>query len=491
MNRSIRRVGIVLIAAYAVLFAQLNVVQVFGAGDYLANPANTRDVQREFNRDRGLILTADDLVAAETVAVEPGGDDRFTRERRYPLGDLMAPVTGYLSYLYGSTGVEAAYSDELVGSTFGQQLAGWRDLFVERSAVGDVRLTVHAGLQQVAAGALGDREGSVVALDPRSGEILALWSWPSFNPDGLASVDLAESAAAWEVLRDASGNPLRSHAYQDIYFPGSTFKLVTAGAGLADGSVTATEPVYPMEAAWVPPLTNRPVTNFGGSVCGGDLRASLVVSCNTSFARMGVETIGPQGMVDGAEAFGFNDVPPIDLPGAASSVFPTDFIEDAPRLAQASIGQNDVQATPLLMAMVAGAIGNGGAMMAPTVVSEVTNRSGAVVSANRPSVWRTPLDGPTNQVLRDDMVAVVETGTATGLALPGVQVGAKSGTAQLGTEPPRQHTWMVGFAGPPGDAHVAVAVVVLDQSGAATGSSVAGPVARTVIEAALQVVTQP
>ena len=485
MNRQIRRLGLVLVAVYVVLFAQLNVVQVLRADDYRDNPANTRQIQRDFSRERGLIVSADERVVAETVDVTNAGG--FARERRYPLGELMAPVTGYFSFLYGASGVEDTYNAELVGSTFGQQVAGWRDLFTDRPTVGDVRLSVDAGLQEVAAEALGDREGSVVVLDPRTGEILTLWSNPSYDPNLLSTVDLGASQVAWDALVDAPGNPLLTKAYQERYFPGSTFKLVTAGAGIRQGTVTATEPVYPVEAAWVPPLTEVPITNFGGSACGGNLVEILRVSCNTAFSRMGVETVGPDGMVAGAEAFGFNASAPIDLPNPAQSVFPTEFTRDLPKLAQASIGQNDVVATPLQMALVAGGIGNGGIMMTPTVVREITDRGGGVVRREEPRPWLTPLDPAGNQILRDAMIDVATRGTASVLATNGVEVGGKTGTAQLGFgEPERQHTWIVAFAGPPGEAHLALAVVVLNQEGGdATGSSIAGPIARTVLDAAL------
>lgn len=494
MNRQIRRLGVVLIVLYVVLFAQLNLVQVFRADDYRDNPANTRQIQRDFSQPRGLIVSADDQIVAETVPLAEGdpGAGSFDRARRYPLGGLMAPVTGYFSFLYGATGVEDEYNDELVGSTLGQQLAGWRDAFVDRSSVGDVRLSVDAGLQRVAAEALGDREGSVVVLDPRTGEVLALWSSPSFDPNALSSTDLPATQQAWDDLVDAPGNPLLAKAYQERYFPGSTFKTVTASAGIRIGKVSATEPVYPVESAWVPPLTDLPITNFGGASCGGALNQILAVSCNTALARMGVETVGPDAMVAAAEAFGFNSVIDIDLPGAAASFFPTDFTRDLPRLAQASIGQNDVLATPLQMAMVAGAVGNGGVMMTPRVVREITDDRGGVVRRDDPVVWRTPLSPTENQVLRDAMIGVARVGTASMLATPGVEVGGKSGTAQLGLDPPRQHTWMIAFAGPPGAADLALAVVVLNQEGsAATGSSVAGPVARRVLDAALALPPRP
>jgi penicillin-binding protein A len=487
MNRQVRRLGAALIAIYLVLFVQLNLVQVFRADAYLDNPANTRRVQREFNRDRGLIVTADDEIAAQTVAVddELGARTNFTRQRRYPLGELLAPVTGFISYDHGATGVEAAYDDELLGTTLGQQLAGWRDLFVEQSTVGDVRLSVHASLQRVAASALGDRAGSVVVLDPRTGELLALWSTPTFDPNRLADPDLAASAQAWNDYVSAPGNPLLSHAYQERYFPGSTFKLVTVASGLRTGTVTPESPVYPVEAAWTPPLTEVPITNFGGAACGGTMVALLRVSCNTGIARMAVETVGADGMVDAAEAFGFNASVPLDLPGATQSRFPTDFERDAPRLAQASIGQNDVVATPLQMALISAAVGNEGRMMSPTTLDRVTDRAGRTLRRTEARVWRTPLDERQAAILRSAMVEVATRGTATILATPGVEVGAKTGTAQL--DDARQHTWITAFAGPAGQpAEIALAVVVLNQSGAdATGSSIAGPIARRVLDAAL------
>ena len=497
MNRQIRRLGIAITVAFAVVFAQLNLIQVFRADAYRDNPANTREVQREFNRDRGLIVTADGAVAAETVPVGeagiPGGS--FDLVRRYPRGPLLAQVTGYYSFLFGATGVERTYNAELLGDTFGQQLAGWRDLLVERPTEGDVHLSVRADLTEVAADALGERPGSVVVLEPATGRVLALWSYPSFDPNVLSSTDLPATQLAWDALTGAAGNPLLGRAYQEIYFPGSTFKVVTAGNGLRSGAVSDTEPVYPVEAAWVPPLTEQPITNFGGSACGGPLVPILEVSCNTAFARMGVETVGPDDMVAGSEAFGFNAAPPIDLPNPAASSFPTNFERDLPRLAQASIGQNDVLATPLQMALVAAAVGNGGEMMRPLVAERVTDATGAVVGEIRPSVWQRPLDASDAATLRDAMVDVVRSGTAFGLAgagPPGTEVGAKTGTAQLGTEPPRQHTWIIAFAGPPGGpAEVAVAVAVLDQTGDATGSSVAGPVARQVLDAALSLPARP
>ncbi len=346
MNTQIRRLGVGLLACYVALFAMLNWVQVLQADTYNDNPLNTARIRRDFNRPRGSIISADGAVLATSID-NPDTESQFERIRTYPEADLFAQVTGYFSFWYGSTGVEREYNAELSGQTFEQQLRGFGDLFVEQENVGDVTVSVRKDLQEVARDALGDRQGSVVALDVKTGELLSFWSYPSFDPNLLTALDFDQVEQAWALLNLAPDQPLRAHQFQERYFPGSTFKVVTGSTGVQTGKVTPEQPDYPVERSWTPPQTNVPISNFGGSLCGGTLFEILARSCNTSFARMGVETIGPDDMVAGAEAFGFNETPPIDLPGAVSSVFPTDFTQDLPKLAQSSIGQNDVQASPL------------------------------------------------------------------------------------------------------------------------------------------------
>jgi peptidoglycan glycosyltransferase len=205
---------------------------------------------------------------------------------------------------------------------------------------------------------------------------------------------------------------------------------------------------------------------------------------------MGVETLGPADMIAGSEAFGFNDVPPIDLPGPARSAFPTNFTNDLPKLAQSSIGQNDVQATPLQMALVAAGVANQGRIMKPHVMTEIRDANQSIVDRYEPGVWKEPLSPEQAETMKQAMIGVVEGGTATTVRIPGFEVGAKTGTAQLGTDPPQSHLWMIAFGGPPGDPQVAVAAVVLNQPGLrddATGGQVAGPIVRRVLEAALRV----
>jgi peptidoglycan glycosyltransferase len=497
VNRSIRQVAVVLLGLFLVLFVQLNRVQVLDAESLREHPANTRAVFRDFARPRGPITTADGVVVARSVAVS----GPLERLREYPLGERYAHITGYLSLNVGSTGIERSYNDELTGRTSGQQLDRILDLFgADQDFTGEVVLTVRDDLQQAAQEALGQQLGSVVALDPRSGAVLASWSYPSYDPNRLSAHDGNAVNAAFAELQAASGTPLLEKAYREIYFPGSTFKVVTAAAGLGSGEITPTFPVFEQLDAYTPPLTTRPIRNFGGATCGGDLDELLRVSCNTGFAEMAAELLGPDPMVATAEDFGFNEAPPLDVPATAASRFPTDFgerleaptpeipagvYENTPTLAQAAIGQNDVAASPLHMAMVAGAIANDGVMMQPHLVGEVLDRTGDSIRSIDPESWRTATSPEVAADLRSSMIGVVQDGTARRLAVDGLEIGGKTGTAQLGTDPPSSHAWIVAFAGRPGaEPELAVAVLVQAQPGASeqTGGSVAAPIARAVIE---------
>jgi peptidoglycan glycosyltransferase len=497
VRKQIGALGVVIILCYVALFVKLNQVQVLQAADYNDRPDNTRSLQRDFNQPRGSIVTADGVVAAFSEERR----DALRYQRVYPEGELFAPVTGFYSFALGATGVERTYNEELAGRTPALKLHELSGFFSDTSSEGDVVLTVRKDVQEAARDALGERRGSVVALDPRSGGVLALWSFPSFDPNAVSDNDTDRALAAKQLLDASPDKPLLARSYQERYFPGSTFKVVTAAAGLTSGTVTEAAPVYPVVTSYTPPLTSRPISNFGGAPCGGALLAILAQSCNSSFAQMAAEQTGPDPMISAAEAAGFNDTPPLDLPGAVESVYPTDYgsvverpegrapvYEDTPKLAQTAIGQNDVRATPLQMALVAAGAGNEGRIMTPHVMDEIRARDGDVVARFEDGPWRDSMSPEVARTVRTAMIGVVEGGTARNMAIPGVEVGAKTGTAQLGTSPPRSHGWMIAFAGPPGQpAQVAVAVIVenLDGASEATGGTVAGPVARAVIEAAL------
>lgn len=485
MNRQIAKLGAGLLVCFLVLFVQLNRVTVFGAQELKDNPNNNRAILRDFDSPRGTIVTADEVIVARSEANPEGS--QFARRRTYPEGDLFAHTVGYFSLNLGATGVEDEYNAELAGRTLDLSFRSFDDLFVERDRVGDVRLTLRADVQRVAKEQLGERQGSVVALDPRTGEVLALWSWPSFDPNVLASHDFDAANEAFGLFQADPRKPLLPKAYRERFFPGSTYKVVTAAAGLVSGEVTEDAPAYPVASQYVPPQTSRPLRNFGGSSCGGTLFDILRVSCNTAFAQMAVD-VGPEPMIETAESFGFNSAPPIDLPSPARSVFPTDFEQNLPALAQSGIGQNDVSATPLQMALVAAAVANEGRVMAPRVLADIRDDDNTVVEDPEPAQWRRAVPAEVADTLRRGMVNVAENGTARGLAIDGFEVGGKTGTAQLGTDPPRSHAWIIGFAGRPGQASsVAVAVIVEGQAGASeqTGGRVAAPIARAVMQAIL------
>jgi penicillin-binding protein A len=498
VSKQIRNIGVFLAVCYAALFLQVNRLTIFEANELKDNPANNREVERDFSSPRGSIITADGVVVARSVA----SNDQYKLQREYPTGELFAHVTGYFAFELGSAGLERTYNDELAGRTIDFDLQNLSDLFVDRERVGDLTLTMRNDVQEVAREELGEREGSVLALDPRNGEILALWSSPSYDPNALATHDFNAAEEASALLNASPEKPTLARSYQETFFPGSTFKVVTATAGVERGGVTPDEPDYPERQAYQPVTasgqpTGRPIANFGGSTCGGTLFPILQASCNSAFAEMGSEDVGADGMIDVAEAFGFNQDAPIDLPRPAQSSFPTEVdgtpLEQNPALlAQLSIGQFDVRATPLQMALAAAAVANDGEIMTPHVVREVRDDQGEVVdTAATDDVWTRAMDDATAELLREAMVAVVTDGTASRLddGLEGFVVGGKTGTAQLGTDPPRSHAWIIGFAGPEGEPpSVAVAVIVEGQEGASeqTGGRVAAPIAAEVMRQALE-----
>jgi peptidoglycan glycosyltransferase len=488
VNTRIRRLGIFLTICYVAIFAMLNYVQVFHAEALNEEPQNVDVFRRDFARNRGTITTADGTVIAESVPV----DDEFEHQRRYPQNDLFAAITGYYSFEFGATGLERTYNQELVGDTAEQQIRGLADLFVGEDQVGNLRTTVRADLQAKARELLGQRRGSVVALNPRTGGVLALWDYPSYDPNALATHDLEDARAARAFLQpDDPNSALIATSYQDRFFPGSTFKVVVGSSGLKFGVVTPDSPTFPVEDAYPPP-DGQPIAN--SHTCGGTLFEILAESCNSSFARMAVENLGEGRTREGAEAFGFDDEPPIDLPDPTASHFPTEAElqgSDA-FLAQSAIGQFSVQATPLQMALVAAGIANDGRIMEPYVVDELRDGDGDVVSSHDEEVWRQPVTPEDAATMRDAMRGVVSGGTATNLAGIGdLDVGAKTGTAQLGTDPPSSHAWMIAWGAHPGEApEIAVAVLVEAQPGVgseATGNSEAGPIARCMIAVGLGV----
>lgn len=482
MNRQIRILAVGLAVLFAALFVQVNYLQVFAAGRLNSHPGNNRAIVRDFSAPRGVIQTADGVLIARSI--ETKGE--FERLRQYPEGQLYAHLTGFFSFTFGAEGLERQYNDALAGRSQQSVFGGLSDLLVTRERRGDITLTISDAVQRAAASALGERRGAVVAIDPRDGAVLAMVDFPSYDPNLLSGHDQAAVQQAWQDLNADPSKPLLPRTYRERYFPGSSFKVVTAAVALATSSATPTQPVFPVLRELPLPQTNQTLQNFGGSACGGTVADALRVSCNTVFAQLGLD-MGAAKLSAGAAAFGFRQVPPIDLPFGASSVFPiaAAFAQDLPALAKSAIGQQDVSATPLEMALVAAAIANNGVIMTPHLMAEVRDAEGAVVERYQPRPWLQAVPPGPARAVRDMMVTAVQSGTGTRAQIAGVQVGGKTGTAQTGLN--TSHVWFVGFA-PASAPQVAVAVVLEDipNSQDPTGGTLAAPIARAVMQAALQ-----
>ena len=480
MNRQIRALGIAMVVLFVALFAQLNYIQVLKADDLANNPGNNRLAVRDFSSPRGEIRTADGVVIARSVPV----DTPFERLREYPEGALFAHITGYFSFTYGSDGVERTYGAELSGRSGDVRLRQLGNVLADEPQGANVTLTVSKAVQEAAAGALGDRKGAVVALDPRSGAVLALQSFPTYDPNPLSAHDQKAVQAEWQRLSTSAEKPMLPRTYRERYAPGSTFKVVTAAAALERAPELVTKN-YPVTERLDLPQTDQDLPNFGGGRCGGPLSELMRVSCNTGFAQLAID-MGAADLAAEAADFGFGAVPPLDLPAVVRSFFPeaSAFARDIPALAKSAIGQQDVTATPLQMALVAAAVGNGGTAMKPKVMSEVRDGQGRLIRSVKAEPWREVMSPQNAAALRDMMVGVVTSGSGTRAAIPGVAVAAKTGTAQ--TTGDNAHAWMIAFA--PAEAPtVAVAVVVESQDGVseATGGRVAAPIVQAVLRAAL------
>ena len=482
MNRAISRVGFAVIVLMLILVGQLVYVQVIDAKHLENNPLNRRAALRDINRPRGEIVTADGVVVAKSVRVHDSTE--FKYQRSYPLGTLYQQVVGYQSFLLGSIGVERTYNDVLVGRDPELQIKSITKAFSQEST-GTVVLSLRNDLQQAAANALGDQRGSVVAINPKTGEILAMYSNPSYDPNPLTSHDTKAATAYHQQLLANPDKPDLARAYRERYAPGSSFKTITASVAIQDGAATP-DTNFPQRSELTLPQTTSKLHNFGGETCGGTLSNSFRESCNTTFGQLGLQLA--DSFVPGMEAFGINSAPPIDIvPDPATSTGPAEgsFQENQPQFAFAGIGQGPVSVTPLQMALVAAGLANGGTIMQPHVVKAIRDSDGNLVRKIDDKEWKTAVSPATAQAVAAMMVTVVQSGTGTAAQISGVTVAGKTGTAQNDTGSP--HAWFVAFA--PAEApQIAIAVIVEHGGNAgseATGGHVAAPIARAVMRVAL------
>jgi peptidoglycan glycosyltransferase len=480
VNRQIRLAGLAVLGLFVLLFAQLNYLQVVRANSLNHDSHNSRLATQQFSANRGDIISADGVVLAHSV---PASDD-FKHLRQYPTGDLFAQTVGFFSLTYGEDGAERQFDADLTGKN-APLPTNLKDLFVSQNRAQNVTLTLSDKLQQVAKKALGQRQGAVVALNPTNGAVLAMWSYPSFDANPLAVHNQQQVRQAWQGYNNDPNKPFLPRTYRERYFPGSTFKVVDTSAIFDHAPDLATKGYPFLSSLPLPQTGGQVLRNFGGEVCGGTLPDLLRVSCNTGFAQIGLD-LGADNLTAEADAFGFPQRPPLDLPAPASSFFPpaSAFKHDLPGLAKSAIGQQNVSATPLEMALVAAGIANGGVIMRPHVLASVANSQGKVVKTYQPKPWLQATSADTASKVRDLMISVVTSGTGTAAQISGKTVAGKTGTAQTGTG--TVHTWFICFA--PAEApQVAVAVIVENQPAVneSTGGAIAAPIAKTVLQAAL------
>ncbi|MCC7023841.1 MAG: hypothetical protein IT338_13550 [Thermomicrobiales bacterium] len=489
LGRSTLRMTMIFLSIMALFAVQLLRVQVVmsdsishragidpATGDVISNPILT---EAALTTLRGAIVDRNGIVLARSVVANG------VTHRAY-LEPAAAEVTGYFSpLLYGASGLEASWDDELAGRAGGNAITrALDDLRGLPPRGNDLHLTLDIALQRKAHDLLAGRTGAVVLLDARSGAVLALASEPSFDPNALVAVDAADrepAMAAWSRLTSDPRNPLVQRATSGLFAPGSTFKTVTAAAAIERG-IAGPETVYEDDGE----LTieghtlieaNRP----NDAVTEWTLQDAFSWSLNVVFAQIGLQ-IGSGALADAARGWGWESVIPFDLPVAPSRVSVTPGFLDAPlAVAETAFGQGELLASPLQMALVASGVANDGEIMRPYLVASISGPDGGVLEERSPSRWRRGIGPEAARQTRALMVTAVENGALGGAYVPGYTIGGKTGTAEAGSENP--HAWFIGFIGLPGEPpHYAVAVILESGGG---GGQVALPIGRDMLVEAM------
>jgi len=474
VNAPLRRVAISVLVLFTLLIINVNYIQVVRADKLRTDPSNTRVLAEQYGRARGSIVV-DGTEIAKSVRTK----DELTYLRQYPQGPVYAPVTGYNSLVYGNTGIERTENDVLDGSDPRLFVRHITDLFTGRDpSGGDVVLTLDAKTQAAAMAAIDGKTAAVVALDPSTGKVLALASSPTYDPNKLSSHDPQAIRAYSDQLSAQKPDPrFHNQAITERFSPGSVFKVIVSAAALATGNYTPDTPIPAPDKLPLPGSTKE-LENFNGESCNGGadqpLIQALTISCNTAFAQLGM-TLGEDKVRSMAKAFGIDDSGfTTPLPVAASTV---GAINGQAQLATASIGQQNVQITPMQGAMIAAAVANHGTLMKPYLVDSVRAPDLTVIDQTDPEVMSRPISSSIAADLTTMMTSVVTNGTGKKAQIPGVQVAGKTGTAQ--TDPDaKDNSWFVGFAA---GAHP-IAVAVFIQGGGKTGGDLSAPIAKQVMQ---------
>jgi peptidoglycan glycosyltransferase len=512
MNRPIRKVAIALGLMFLALFVNLNVVQVVKGSDYRNDSQNRRVLLNEYSTPRGQIV-----VQGSPVALSKATKDELKYLRVYPQGPEYAPATGYYSFIYGADGIEAVENPILSGDSSQLFTSKFASILTGRNPTGgSVELTLNRAAQTAAYNAMkiGDgrfKRGAVVALNPQTGAILALVSTPSYDPNKLSSHDSRTITRAWRQYQNAKSAPMLDRALNQNYPAGSIFKVIDTAAALRKGiaqddRIPAANSFWPLEPTRTSPcpssLSAPCVENFGGETCENGKTATLAFalakSCNTAFAALAVNNIGAEDLKKQAQLFGF-DSPQLKVPLAVapSTVGSDAVLNDPAALAQTSFGQRDVRITPIQAAMLSSAVANDGTLMQPFLVNRELRPNTTTLKTYEPQRLSQVLDPDLDQQLIKMMEGVVTSPEGTGgpaniTDLPGVQVGGKTGTADVGTTSASHvapDAWFTGFALVNGTPKIAVAVVIENggvSGNETTGGLAAGPVAKSVMEAYLR-----
>jgi peptidoglycan glycosyltransferase len=479
VNAPLRRVSVAVFVLLGLLFVNLNYWQVSPRADQLrTDPGNRRVLRGEYDKQRGFVV-----VNSESVAESKATGGELNYERRYNAPRLYANPVGYKSIQFGSAGIEDAEDQILSGQSDQLFVNRLTALFSNKEQEGGtVVLTLQRQLQKQASDAIGDRLGSAVVLDPRTGAVLAMVSHPTYDPNPLVSNNSKTSQEAWQRLQADPDEPLLNRTIAERYPPGSTFKIIDTAAALESGYTPDSELQGP--ASYTPPQTTTPITNFEkGQACVDGtptLRESLKISCNTSFSKLAVD-LGAEKIRAKAKAFGFDDADlTVPMKVAKSTVGD---LPDPPSLAQSGIGQRDVRMTPLQGAMLAAAVANNGTLMRPYLVSETQAPDFSTLRKTSPKEQGKPVSGDVAKQMQSMMETVVADGTGTKAQnnSPGVRVGGKTGTAQDGDRP--DHTWFVGYEFN-NDQPVAAVCVMLENTGGKSSepTAIAGDLLRTALK---------
>ena len=482
MNQALRNSWIVALSMFVLILGSLTYVQFFAANELNANPNNQRTLYQDFGRNRGSILV-DGVPIAESV---PSGDE-FNFQRVYYQPELYSQLTGYFSLSAGVTQVESVMNDELTGNSDQQFLDRLVQLVSGNQPQGaSVELTIDPELQQLAYDLIPDgQKGSIVMVDPKTGNILAMVSKPSYDTNLLAVHDTTVVEQNLQELLTVDGlSPYINAATQSLLAPGSVFKLVDAAAALESGKYNADSLID--NPSYLPlPGTNISLPNYTNGNCGVRSQATigfaLEQSCNTVFAQIAWD-LGEEAIASQAEKFGWNTalhLPERGIYSVVASGFPTDL--DQAQLAQSAIGQYSVTATPLEIAMVSAAIANNGVQMTPNLIRNVRAADLSIIDEPEPEVLNTSVSPETARQLTEWMVGVVNNGTASAAQVPGFQVAGKTGTAEV--EGRGDNAWFTGFA-PADNPEVAISIVMEDVD-LTTGAQLTTPSAQKLLEAVL------